>query len=587
MTLLKKFLTLGALKEAFLRFPLSVLSSALASGLAMFIAWNSWDYSNPLPSWVEPLFASSFLGVLLFTGLALFAEGFKLRSWLIQVLLGVPALYLMAYQVDASFYDTAFLHYALVFLGSLALIFGGYYLRNGSSQGLWNFGMQTWTRACVAIASALILIAGFNLALVSVEQLFEIVYSQPLYEYVMAFFGIFVANLIFLVGIPADFKALEKNTPIEKSVRAIALFLSFPLLATYFAILAVYIVKILVTQDWPSGFVAMPVLIFSLIGFGTMVLVHPLRAGRFVRFFPWAVIPFLAVYFVALWKRIEPYGLTEMRTLGVILGLVLLGWALYFGLKQKRANLRVIPLSLVIVSFLACVGPWSVFSLSEWSQVCRLEAQLTENGLLVDDKLQEGVEVPLEVNVEVSGVVSYLENNHGFESLQKWFDEPVQDLTGGELMEKMGMEYSWADPWGNGLDSYYFYADPAEALSSEGYSYVFYYYGGDWGSQERLGQSFSLNETETLTVQNNYETQSIELAYKDRVLSVELLPLFESLKTQFDSNATSTPRSQLQVSAENDDLKVKIDFNSLDYAYEGSELQNLFMDSMIFVTLKK
>lgn len=603
MTFLKKFLTLSALKDAFLRFPLSVLSSALASGLAMFMAWNSWSYPNPLPSWAEPLFASSFLGILLFAGLALFAEGFRLRSWLVQVLIGVPALYFLAYQVDASFYDIAFLHYALIFLGSLALIFGGYYARKGSSQGLWNFGTRTWTRACVAIASALILILGFNLALVSVEQLFEISYSQPWYEYVIGFFGIFVANLIFLTGIPEDFKALEKTTPPEKGVRAFALFLSFPLLATYFVILAVYVVKILVTQDWPSGFVAMPVLLFSLIGFGTTVLVHPLRDGKssslvgaFVRFFPWTVLPFLAVYFVALWKRIEPYGLTEMRALGVLLGLVLVGWALYFGLKQKKANLRVIPLSLVVVSFLASVGPWSVFSVSEWHQVSRLEALLAENGILVEGKVQEGVEVPLEVNVEASEIVSYLENNHGFECLQKWFDEPVQDLTGNELMGLMGMDYSHSNPWGSGAIYSNFNVDGGEALAVDGYQYHFSFFdGADWtwdntdipAYEDGYQMVITLpNRSETLTVQTNFETQVLHFTSGASTLDLDLGTFIQDLKTKYPNGQDVLPRGEMSVTAENADLKVQVYFDYFNFSFD-TELTSLQMDAQVFVTLKK
>jgi hypothetical protein len=78
---------------------------------------------------------------------------------------------------------------------------------------------------------------------------------------------------------------------------------------------------------------------------------------------------------VAFWKRILPYGLTEPRALGLVLGLWLLGIALLFTFRGG-ASIRTIPITLAALLLLTLYGPLSLTRVSISSQGRRLARML-------------------------------------------------------------------------------------------------------------------------------------------------------------------------------------------------------------------
>jgi hypothetical protein len=80
---------------------------------------------------------------------------------------------------------------------------------------------------------------------------------------------------------------------------------------------------------------------------------------------------------VAFWKRILPYGLTELRLLGILLGLWLLGVAVSYTVRL-RAGIRLIPITLAILLLVTLYGPFSTTSLSVASQGRRLKNFVAE-----------------------------------------------------------------------------------------------------------------------------------------------------------------------------------------------------------------
>jgi hypothetical protein len=91
-------------------------------------------------------------------------------------------------------------------------------------------------------------------------------------------------------------------------------------------------------------------------------------------------MPAAVMFLMALWKRIDPYGLTELRVLGLLLGSWLLGIALLFTLRRDH-GIQVIPVSLAVLLLATLFGPLGVTGLSVRSQARRLRAVVTRNGL--------------------------------------------------------------------------------------------------------------------------------------------------------------------------------------------------------------
>lgn len=522
------------------------------------------------PVWADQAVPTLFIGILLFGGLALLAERLRLRSWLVQ-LMGIPLLYLLVYRHGLSvLVHLDMVRYSLVFVASLALVFSGAYVKNTKEElGFWNFGINTWARAMMAIAAALIFILGFNLAVLSIQELFavDIGYNWP--AYIAYFFGIFVASLIFYSGIPEDYKALQKEVMGERAVRTLAIYVSFPLLFTYFLILVAYVVKILLTQVWPEGFVAMPVLLFTVLGFGTYALIYPVREGKtskligwFSKIFPWAAMPFLLVYFVALWKRIEPYGLTEMRVLGLLVGAVLAVWALYYALS-KKATLRLIPLSLVVVGMLFSFGPWSPAHLSLRSQMNRIEGLLTQNGLMVDGTLVASeTDVPADVDTEISNAVDYVTMNYGTGAFTPWLGEAAEDMDVVAVVEALGVTYSpyyGYEPYGYTYTS--FWSDSAEPAQVSGYSYAVQYYGSVSPDYAAPSTVYTMpNGLGDLTV--NLDQEGFSFTWKNAVYTMPLQEFMNQLNSDNEQGAP-LPREVLTVTLDQGAFKAKVFFNSI------------------------
>jgi len=83
------------------------------------------------------------------------------------------------------------------------------------------------------------------------------------------------------------------------------------------------------------------------------------------------LIPAAIMLLAAFWKRVLPYGLTELRLLGVLLGVWLLAIAVHYTLRPG-AGIRRIPVTLAALLLLTLYGPLSVTTLSISSQGRRL-----------------------------------------------------------------------------------------------------------------------------------------------------------------------------------------------------------------------
>ena len=136
-----------------------------------------------------------------------------------------------------------------------------------------------------------------------------------------------------------------------------------PLVFIYLLILLAYLVKIVIGGEWPSGWIGWLVTSVAVAGLLGFLLIHPLRddpdepwirtysRGLFV-----GLIPAAIMLLVAFWKRIIPYGLTELRLLGILLGFWLLVIAVWYTVRQ-RAGIRLIPLTLAILLLVTVYGP--------------------------------------------------------------------------------------------------------------------------------------------------------------------------------------------------------------------------------------
>jgi hypothetical protein len=428
------------LRRTFSRFPLALACSLLGTAAALIlIEREDPDRASVL---YNALFAFS-LGFPLLVTIPFVA---KKWSWSNLQLFGVQAISVLALVIYATSIPSDISHAPLVHLyrhllltlGLILLVSFANHIGPGQQNGFWQFNKTLFSRLFTAALFAIVLFLGLSIALAAMDRLFGMDVPGKRYgELWIAILGLF-APLFFLSGMPEDLDDLDISDEYPKGLRVFAQYILAPLVIVYLVILYAYIVKIIAQWSWPQGWVSRLVLSFSATGIFSLALLYPIREqieNRWVksaiRWFWIAIIPMIVVLLLAIWQRISDYGITESRYIGVVLAAWLAVMALYFNLSKTK-GLKIIPASLCLLALAISFGPWGVFRVSEQSQIRRLEEMLIADSILVNGMVQKAPgDVSARNITEISSILSYLHEVHGYEGIQPWFAESLQLDSGG------------------------------------------------------------------------------------------------------------------------------------------------------------
>ncbi len=232
----------------------------------------------------------------------------------------------------------------------------------------------------------LALFAGLALALAAIENLFELKLDEEIYGHTVGWIMLVLVPWVIVGGLESYLAPLDEVSDVARVVQRLTAFLVPPLLALYYVILLMYVVRILITGELPQNLVSPMVIAAGLLTALGAVMFDPrpdaTRAGeRALRWAPALFLPLAPLGIWALSVRIDQYGWTEFRLLRVLLLVLLFVLAISATVQQIRRRpfaLRVIPLVLALPMLLAVVGPWSVLHVSRRDQQGRLAAALRE-----------------------------------------------------------------------------------------------------------------------------------------------------------------------------------------------------------------
>ncbi|NQZ01185.1 MAG: DUF4153 domain-containing protein [Bdellovibrionales bacterium] len=297
----------------------------------------------------------------------------------------------------------------------------------------WSFNALLIMRFIEAFIYAVVLFIGLALALLSVDKLLGIDVYEKLYLWIWFFSALFFHPILFLGKLPKDFSSALDELKYPTGLQYFVQYLLIPLVTLFTLILYLYMAKILVTLTWPKGYLGWLVSIISVLGVLNLLLLDPLQKSidwikGYAKVFYIAMFPLLIMLFVAVFKRIEAYGVTEKRYALFSLGGLLVFIMLYF-LLSKTKNIKVIPVTLSLTLLLTLFGPWSAYSVSRRSQMALVEALLIKNGLLENGKAKpsEKVEIDHEQAKRITNILDYLVKNHEPKHLEVWFSKEVLD----------------------------------------------------------------------------------------------------------------------------------------------------------------
>jgi hypothetical protein len=439
------------------RFPF-VLFCALTGSITAL----SLIESEPKQSIGFPIVFTAALGLLLLTALALCAEK---RKWspglsMSSQLLGVLMLVGYGFSVPTSFPHAQadfFIRFGLLAAGLVLLVMILPYLKKGELNGFWQYNKMLFFRLFVTAIFSIVLFAGLAIALAALDKLFGVSVPEKRYGELWVLMAGLFAPWFFLAGVSEDLEGLDKIEEYPRVLKIFAQYILLSLVMVYLPILYAYLLKILIQWSWPKGWVSGLILGFSVVSILSLLLMHPIRdrsenawiraAGKWLYI---VLIPLVVVLFLAVTERIGDYGITESRYAGIALGVWLSAQVIYF-LFSKSKSIKFTIGSLCLLAFLMGWGSWGMLSVSQRSQVGRLSRLLTKNGILVNGLVhKEHGNVSQEDAQEISSIVSYLNEIHGYEAIQSWFaDKLKEDVQSGyalniappKVLDKMGVEF--------------------------------------------------------------------------------------------------------------------------------------------------
>jgi hypothetical protein len=360
------------------RFPWTLAVGALAAFSAIV-----GSLSGTEDAWERLAFVAA-LGLPLTIALTLLGET---RGWssgvrhlvLLGGLLALAAFFSSWPGIDRRhdairyFQLSAALHLGVAFLPFLGV---------AETIAFWQYNRRLFLGFLRAVVFSGVLYVGIAIALGALDKLFGVDVDGETYVRIWFVVAFLVNTWIFLAVVPERLPELEQDREYPRALKIFAQYILTPLAFTYLVILLAYLVKIVAGAEWPSGWIGWLVGSVSVTGLLGFLLVNPLRSDpaegwirTYARWLFVGLIPAAMMLLVAFWKRILPYGLTEPRVLGVVLGLWLLGIALLFTVR-RGASIRIIPVTLAAVLLLTLYGPIGLTGASVNSQARRLARML-------------------------------------------------------------------------------------------------------------------------------------------------------------------------------------------------------------------
>ncbi len=463
---------LQGISQAVSRFPLTVLCLLGSASLACYV----------ISLHAEPdLIIQKLLLVFLLGSLAGVAAQFAWERWPNSsrrrlTVYGLAVLLIASYYfmlADAPSIDLAVMIRTLVVMFVLVCLF----LWFPASGGKFDFNSVAlihFKSALTSVVYAIVLSIGLTGLITAIDVLlFRL--NRDVYLYTLVIVWLLFATLYYLAQLPlfnsekeADRRYTAEASEYPRVLEILVSRIAVPLLAAYTAVLLIYFIKIGLTRQWPVGQLGPLVLGYAAAGQIVFILASRLDnrwALSYQRLFPKALIPIVLMQLVAIYIRLQAYGITEARYYLTLFAVFSLLVGIIFSLRPRTKN-SVIALLAAGLALVSILPPVDALTVSRLSQVSRLEQLLQKAGVLVAGQLQPKADVDLAVRVETTNIINYLARRDYLASVS-WL--PADFNVQRDMRQTLGFDptYSYMQP----SDMEYFYAhlEPQAVLPVAGF----------------------------------------------------------------------------------------------------------------------
>jgi hypothetical protein len=477
--------------NTFIRFPLAILLSIAGSAVSIYLTHFSHLQLQSLDKLFSIILTCA-LGIPLSISIVLYFERKRtkiLNHYLFQ-LIGLLILSGYYFAQPNILVLADYISFFVLFVAMVMLVSFSAFFMKSELNGFWQFNKEMFIRFIISSIYSLVLYIGISLALLAIDNLFNVRISGNLYFRLWIIIAGIVNLWMFLSGIPKDIDLLENQDSYPKGLKVFTQYILLPLVVLYFVILYAYSGKILFLWKLPYGWVSYLVLGYSFLGIFSLLLLYPLQylkdnlwIGRITKYFYWSLFPLIVLLIIAIKTRISEYGWTENRYYVFALAVWLIFILLYLLINRIR-NIKAIPVSLAILAVLTIIGPFNSFKISLNSQLRKFENIATKYQILENGKLKKNnKKMSMDDNKSICSIVDYIVDIHGYKKLQPYFSQNLDSLIkkdGDEKSNKivglMGLEYfnRWQRVKEDSLRYFDYYSnfnESKKAFNITGYQY--------------------------------------------------------------------------------------------------------------------
>lgn len=574
---LKKFsqAALNNLKLSAVRFPLSVTFALL---LALIGVSEIYEMHLFPEARLERLGAILVTGFFWFGAAKLYSEGHNVAR--AKVMLPAAAFFVViALYIYFAKYGLS-IHNLIISGVAASVTVAPFIGRKTKDADFYAFNYHLWLSFAYAVIFGIVLCAGISVAIVTVQELFSVNINERAYGVIWTLGCIFLAPYYALSGVPNNFAAKGDET-MPKGIRFILSYVLVPLGLVYFLILYAYVIKIITQWQLPAGGLSYMICGFGAAGTIIQLAIYPMRSNGglvslFHKYFCIVFLPLIAVLFVAIGVRINDYGITESRYAIVLAGVWFTITTIIYLFRHDDYSMKFGPAILAVLFLLSSFGPWGAVSLSERSQVNRLEVLLIKNNMLKDGKfIKPAPDAKIPDKDSITSILYYLTRTEKLGAIAKWFpkdhaiNKPYERYDTYRIIDNLGISSNYAV---SGNDKYFSYDAEryGKPLSVTGYDIYI-------PNLNFYSKSYSF---EGKNVTASIDDNKISLSFSgSEAIQLDLEPLLKKL----EQSANPKADGMMDMEVENSKIKAKLLFTYLSGAKsdEGAKVSSANFDILI------
>ncbi len=584
----------GLAGDTLFRYPL-IITMAVIAAVSAVTAIEPGGPENSF--WVTKLIITSCLGISLLFGAKMLAQrigkGLVLET---AVLVFLTGFYFFLPAKEKDFTEMyAFILIPTFILSHLLVSFIPF-IRKSKELNFWQYNKNLFINLFQTAVFTGVLTGGVMLAILAVDQLFDLALDELLYPKTLAVLSITGSCFIFLLFNGRGLSQLERDDKYPQILKFFTQYVLIPLLFIYVIILYFYSAKILINWELPRGWVSYLIIAYSVIGIFALLLVFPLKEdGKkswvkgFSRAFYYTLAPLIILLFTAVFTRILEYGYTEPRYYVLLIAVWLTIVVIYY-IIFKNGSIRFIPVSLFTLGLFSLVLPYfNALAVSKRSQQNELTGLLATNNLLVNGKIDFSKKIPSKTVSEIADKFNFLYQRGDRTLLYHFMDK--SQLSSLERSEE-------SQPFRNinGMVSGFFknvapeistdkrreIYSPVKAYSTEGYQYVV-----------KLNSFENHREDNSLSVNGDRINFSNSQDRKNQILELQvngdetfdLLPFIKNKIAQYPAQTERIAVGEISTIADFKKYQIKVIF--LNLSCDGANPNRYyFTDAFMLIKVK-